>query len=56
MAAIDFLRRNPSPDDRTIRRSMLNYCRCGTYPVIAAAIAEAAAGGGTADGTDRESS
>lgn len=55
MAAIDFLHRNPSPDAATIRRSLLNYCRCGTYPVIAAAIAEAAKRA-AADGGDPEPS
>ena len=38
MAAIALLNRNPNPTDKEIDRSMLNLCRCGTYPRIRQAI------------------
>ena len=34
MAAVALLNRNPNPTDKEIDRSMLNLCRCGTYPRI----------------------
>jgi aerobic-type carbon monoxide dehydrogenase small subunit (CoxS/CutS family) len=44
MAAVALLRKEPMPDDDTIRRAMSgNLCRCGTYPKIALAIRAAAA-------------
>ncbi len=38
MAAVALLNRNPNPTDKEIDRSMLNLCRCGTYPRIRQAI------------------
>ena len=38
MAAASLLKRNPNPTDQEIDRSMLNLCRCGTYPRIRKAI------------------
>lgn len=42
MAAAAFLKENPSPTTDDVRAGMANYCRCGTYDKIAAAIAQAA--------------
>lgn len=42
MAAAAFLKANPAPTSAEIREGMANYCRCGTYPQIAKAIARAA--------------
>jgi isoquinoline 1-oxidoreductase alpha subunit len=42
MAATAFLKANPAPSMEEIRTGMTNYCRCGTYQQIAAAIALAA--------------
>ncbi len=38
IAAVALLNRNPNPTDKEIDRSMLNLCRCGTYPRIRQAI------------------
>ena len=43
MAAVAFLRTNPSPTDADIDAKMTNLCRCGTYPRIRKAIHRAAA-------------
>ena len=44
MSAAALLRREPHPDEATIRRAMAgNVCRCGTYPRIRRAIKRAAA-------------
>lgn len=42
MTAIGFLEDNPDPTNEDIRDGMTNYCRCGTYNLIAEAIAQAA--------------
>ena len=42
MAAVAFLRDNPSPSDSDIDDGLTNICRCGTYPRIRAAIHRAA--------------
>ena len=42
MAAVDLLRRTPSPTDADIA-GLSNLCRCGTYPRIRRAIRRAAA-------------
>ena len=51
MAAAAFLDLNPTPDDAAIDAAMsANLCRCGTYPLIRAAVKSAAsklAGGET---------
>jgi len=40
--AVDLLNRIPHPDEATIRENLDgNLCRCGTYPRIRAAIADA---------------
>lgn len=41
MAAAALLRQNPHPDEATIRSTITNICRCGTYPRIVKAIARA---------------
>ena len=41
MAAVDLLRRTPSPSDDDIA-ALTNLCRCGTYPRIRLAIRRAA--------------
>ncbi len=47
MSAAALLRREPRPDEATIRRAMAgNVCRCGTYPRILAAIQAAVGDGG----------
>ena len=38
IASVALLNRNPNPTDKEIDRSMLNLCRCGTYPRIRQAI------------------
>jgi len=42
MAAVAFLENNPNPTEEEIREGMTNYCRCGTYLQIFAAVKEAA--------------
>ncbi len=42
MAVIDFLKRNPDPDDDDIDRELSNLCRCGTYVRIRKAVQRAA--------------
>ena len=41
LAAVSLLERKPNPTDKDIARSMLNLCRCGTYPRIKKAIRRA---------------
>ena len=42
MAAVDFLRKNPTPSDEEIEQAMSSVlCRCGTYPRIKKAIKKA---------------
>ena len=41
LAAVSLLQRKPNPTDKDIDRSMLNLCRCGTYPRIKRAIRRA---------------
>lgn len=44
MAAIDLVRRHPSPDERTVREQLEgNYCRCTGYHNIVRAVQSAAA-------------
>jgi len=38
MAAVDFLKKFPSPSDEDINKKMTNICRCGTYVRIRKAI------------------
>ncbi len=38
MAAVDFLKRFPSPSDEDINAKMTNICRCGTYVRIRKAV------------------
>lgn len=42
MAAAALLQENPHPSDDEIRAKMVNYCRCGTYLQIFAAVKRAA--------------
>ena len=42
MAAAALLHSNPHPDEATIRATITNICRCGTYPRIVQAIQRAA--------------
>jgi len=42
MAAVALLKKNPNPTDEEIRAGMTNYCRCGTYLQIFAAVKKAA--------------
>ena len=42
MAASVLLRRNPDPDEATIRGAITNLCRCGIYPRLVEAIERAA--------------
>ena len=42
MAAAALLKENPNPSDEEIRAKMTNYCRCGTYLQIFAAVKRAA--------------
>ena len=41
LAAVSLLQRKPNPTDKDIDRSMLNLCRCGTFPRIKKAIRRA---------------
>jgi isoquinoline 1-oxidoreductase alpha subunit len=42
MAAVAFLRKNPTPSDEEIEQAMSSVlCRCGTYPRIKKAIKKA---------------
>jgi isoquinoline 1-oxidoreductase alpha subunit len=43
MAATALLKSHPNPTDAEIDAGMTNICRCGTYPLIRAAIHRAAA-------------
>ena len=42
MAAVALLNKNPDPSEEEIRAGMTNYCRCGTYLRIFAAVKRAA--------------
>jgi isoquinoline 1-oxidoreductase subunit alpha len=42
MAAAALLKENPNPSDEEIRSKMTNYCRCGTYLQIFAAVKRSA--------------
>ena len=42
MAAAALLKENPKPTDDDIDATMINICRCGTYPRVRAAIHKAA--------------
>ena len=42
MAAAALLKENPNPSDEEIQAKMVNYCRCGTYQQIFAAVKRAA--------------
>ncbi|MGR9053531.1 MAG: (2Fe-2S)-binding protein [Gammaproteobacteria bacterium] len=42
MAAAALLEENPNPSDEEIEAKMVNYCRCGTYRQIFAAVKRAA--------------
>ena len=42
MAAVGFLKHNPSPSDDDINKGVTNICRCGTYVRIRKAIHRAA--------------
>ena len=42
MAAAALLKESPNPSDEEIRTKMTNYCRCGTYLQIVAAVKRAA--------------
>lgn len=44
MAVAGLLKSNPRPDAAAIRAGVTNLCRCGTYPRIAAAIAQLSSG------------
>lgn len=46
MAVAALLKSNPRPDPATIRASITNLCRCGTYPRVIEAIARCAKNGG----------
>lgn len=41
MAAVDLLTNQPDMSDEQVAASLTNICRCGTYPRMGAAIAEA---------------
>ncbi|MGR9114646.1 MAG: (2Fe-2S)-binding protein [Gammaproteobacteria bacterium] len=41
MAAAALLQENPNPSDDEIKAKMVNYCRCGTYQQIFAAVKRA---------------
>jgi isoquinoline 1-oxidoreductase alpha subunit len=43
MAAASLIAARPAPTDADIDESMTNICRCGTYPLIRAAVHRAAA-------------
>jgi isoquinoline 1-oxidoreductase alpha subunit len=42
MAAVALLAQNPNPTEQEIKDKMINYCRCGTYLQIFAAVKKAA--------------
>jgi isoquinoline 1-oxidoreductase alpha subunit len=42
MAAQALIRRNPDPDEATVRAAISNLCRCGIYPRLVDAIVRAA--------------
>jgi aerobic-type carbon monoxide dehydrogenase small subunit (CoxS/CutS family) len=42
LTAVALLRKTPKPTDQDINESMINLCRCGTYPRVRLAIHEAA--------------
>jgi isoquinoline 1-oxidoreductase alpha subunit len=41
MSAVALLKDNPNPTEEEIKESMINYCRCGTYLQIFAAVKKA---------------
>ncbi len=41
MAAVALLKENPKPTEQEIKDKMINYCRCGTYLQIFAAVKKA---------------
>ncbi|MFK8068062.1 MAG: (2Fe-2S)-binding protein [Gammaproteobacteria bacterium] len=41
MSAVALLKENPNPTEDEIREGMINYCRCGTYLQIFAAVKKA---------------
>ena len=41
MAAVALLKENPNPTEEEIKEKMINYCRCGTYLQIFAAVKKA---------------
>lgn len=41
MAAVALLKENPDPTEQEIKDKMINYCRCGTYLQIFAAVKKA---------------
>ena len=41
MAAVALLKENPNPTEDEIKEKMINYCRCGTYLQIFAAVKKA---------------
>ena len=41
MAAVALLKENPNPTEQEIKDKMINYCRCGTYLQIFAAVKKA---------------
>ena len=41
MAAVALLKENPNPSEEEIKEKMINYCRCGTYLQIFAAVKKA---------------
>lgn len=41
MAAVALLKENPNPTEQEIKAKMINYCRCGTYLQIFAAVKKA---------------
>ena len=41
MAAVALLKENPNPSKEEIKEKMINYCRCGTYLQIFAAVKKA---------------
>ena len=41
MAAVALLKENPNPSEDEIKEKMINYCRCGTYLQIFAAVKKA---------------
>ena len=52
MQSIDLLNENPSPDEEAIRHGLEgNLCRCTGYHNVVKAVQQAAAAGGSAEGT-----